>query len=248
MTLLALCLVVTFVGPLLAKVTRRSQPISEAVDSFIVVTLAGLVLFHLVPQGLAVGGFYAGVAGLFGLALPTVLERFASSHKDKYGRRSMLLFALSGLLLHALLDGAALGLSSDLFHHEELATTNHDHGEHHHDGVHGSSLFLGVLLHRLPVALGVFWMGSNWRGPRTGWLAIIILAIATSLGFGLAGDVLHTLDSAGVAVFQTFVAASLLHVLMDTHSPLHHSASGSGARRACPHHHHHHERGFSTSV
>jgi hypothetical protein len=226
-----LCLLVTFAGPLLANIATRAPALSTVTDAFIVVTLSGIVFFHLLPQGLAIGGLASLTSGLLGLAAPPLLERIVFSKNAQAAHRGVLLLGLLGLLLHAFSDGAALVISESLSLEHAHGGTDHSDIDSHHDE-HSTSLILGVLLHRLPVALGVYWMGSRWGGALSGWVSLFGLATATTLGFLVGGPVIQHLDAVGVAVFQTFIAGSLLHVVIESHSPLKlgHSSHQHGER------------------
>jgi hypothetical protein len=126
----------------------------------------------------------------------------------------VLLGALAGLSLHALLDGAALSSPGP------------------EGGV--SLLALGVILHRLPDALAVWLIVRSLQGPRWAAGLLGLMGVATVAGYLLGERALDALPPAAVAVFEALVAGSLLHIL------LHHPAGSPVDADAHHEHHHHH--------
>ena len=200
MVLLFASLLALLVGPALIALFGQARTVAATFDGFVLVSVGGLVLLHLLPEGLALGGWAAVVAALVGLAVPFVVEgRLHRAHG------ALLWVALIGLAAHAITDGAALFAD----------------GHHGHDGEDGlGHLALGVILHRLPFGL-FLWIAMRPAFGTARTLAVMALeGGATFVGYGLGPTALDGLTAEALAVFQTFVAGTLLHVV------LHHGMPG----------------------
>lgn len=201
MELLVASVLALAVGPIAVRLTRGRWHWLALLDGFVLVSLLGLILLELFPSAFAVGGPLAVAAAVLGVFLPPLLDRwFGDIHGRVHG--TMLWLAMAGLAIHAMLDGAAL-LSADAHA-----------GDHHH----GDLLALGVILHRIPIGLTIWWAVRPSRG-RVAALAIIgVLAAATVVGFWGSQPLLGALPLEALAVFQALVAGSLLHVVFG-HQP-----------------------------
>ncbi|MEO1273070.1 MAG: hypothetical protein AAFX99_33700, partial [Myxococcota bacterium] len=207
---LALSLTALALGPLLYSVGRRTEALLSVLRGLVLVAIGALVLVMLLPELIATAGAGVVVALLAGLALPLVLERFGQ-HAPRHTRSLVLGTAMLSLLLHALLDGVALGM----------------HGEEHHLDL---TLAVAVVLHRLPVGLVIWMFVQPYYGKGYAWGVLGAVMVATTAGFGLGmggqipeGEVL--------AYAQAFVGGSLLHVLAHTpHHPEAHAATRHAPR------------------
>ncbi|MEM7048035.1 MAG: hypothetical protein AAF604_00160 [Acidobacteriota bacterium] len=214
------------VGPLLAMWFDQRPVARGALDSFVAITLGGLVLLHLWPHAFEAAGWLGVVAGIAGLALPYLFHGILHAGEEK-AFAGLIGIAFLGLALHAMIDGAALverdpapqggetvleGLASDHdeedHHHLEEASADHHHG----DG-EPRLLATAVLLHRLPMALAIWWLVVPALGRRLAVLILVTLAAGTILGFSIAGRFLVGLSTPAAAVFEATVGGMLLHVL-----------------------------------
>lgn len=179
-------------GPALVWLLRRARWAANAIDAFVLVSVAGLVLLSILPQTIAEAGVAALVAVAAGTALPMLGGRVFSAKPSV--RSATLVLGLLGLALHATLDGVALAA--------------HDHGHDHH----GAPLAFAVVLHRLPVGLAIWWLVRPRAGARIAIAAVAAIVLASVLGFVWAHEAHAWMHGAGLAVFQALVAGSLLHV------------------------------------
>ncbi|MGM0577531.1 MAG: hypothetical protein ACQEXJ_17535 [Myxococcota bacterium] len=201
MIVLGASLLALLVGPVLVGALGGGRRSLAAVDGFVLVAVIGLVVLHLLPHSVELGGWWAVGAGIAGLFLPMLAERtFVPGRPATTGHRVVTAVALVGLAVHAFLDGAALAT------HE----VGHAHG---HDG--GDLLVAGVVLHRLPIGIAVWGLvrPHRGRGPAAALLAFI--AAATAAGFGVGGVGMTDLPLTALAVVQALVAGSLVHVVFD---------------------------------
>ena len=200
-------------GPLLFRVADAARSTLLALDGFVMVAIAGLVLVHIIPHSIAVAGPLALGVALLGFFGPGIVEH--NLHRAaRQAHTVTLVLACLGLMVHAFFDGAALGAAG-------LTGAGH-----HHDD--GSVLAIAVALHRLPVAITIWWLLRPSSGLFTAAAALTGLGIATICGYAFAGAVESLLSASWVALFQSLVAGSLLHVVIHRPSPL--SAPSSGGR------------------
>jgi uncharacterized membrane protein YraQ (UPF0718 family) len=212
--LVALSVVMLMVGPLVFRFTNRSKRALAVLDGFILTSIAGLLLAHVLPEALRVAGPMALGAMAFGAMIPMLFERLSKSVKAR-ANVVLWVFALGGFVLHTLLDGVALGLQS--------AQGEDDH-----------ALALAVILHRLPVGLALWWLVKpRWgRGWASGLLAIE--GLVTIMGYMLGPEVVLHLDRGALALLQATVAGSLLHVMIHHRPEETHAAHAAHTARLAP--------------
>ncbi|HUH00720.1 MAG TPA: permease [Kofleriaceae bacterium] len=194
MILLLISLAALAIGPLIYRVADKARSSLVALDGFVVVGVAGLVLVHIVPHSLESAGAWALLPALLGFLGPGLAERALHRSADKAHAAAQMI-ALGGLMVHAFFDGTALAAPSP------------------HGGDDVSVLALAVVLHRLPIAITIWSLLVPTAGPRIATATLIGQGVATVLGYGLGGEVLHA-ESHWVAYFEALVAGSLLHVII----------------------------------
>ncbi len=210
-------------GPLLLKLVGRRSRVLNAVDGFVVVTLAGLIGLHLLPESIATAGAWAAIAALVGMVATSLIERGAVSDAAN-AKASMLAFALAGLAVHGMLDGAALALELELEGHGHLGQTGHTaHGE----GLLGAA----VLFHRIPIGLAIWWLVAE-KGRQRRALGILVgIAVTTAIGFAAARPLLAAVSEKMLAVVQALIAGLLIHAVF-AHPPRLERARSRGGRAA----------------
>ena len=169
-------------------------------DAFVLTTVAYLIAFHILPHSVEVGGWPALLAGGLGLIFPLVFDRLLKKEQQAQGPHQLLIFsALSALLLHVFLDGGTLAIP-------------HQHAEQPYEHAH-QMLTIAVILHRLPVGFGIWWVVRPRYGVGRALLLLLLVSLATILGYSLA--LYLGLWQAGrfTAIFQAFVLGSLFHIL-----------------------------------
>ena len=194
-------------GPILLAVIGPRARLIASLDGFVLVTVLGLVFFNIIPPAIQEGGTAAVVAALFGLAFPILTERMASdSLRRSTIQPIMLLLATAALCVHAMMDGAAL---IDHSGHEGAHADSHGH---HQD----LNLALGVILHRLPLGLTLWWMVNNKLGLKAAFGTLSALIGATFIGYFAGDSVIHSLPSTGLSVFQALMGGAILHIALDS--------------------------------
>jgi uncharacterized membrane protein YraQ (UPF0718 family) len=225
MLLLVLSIFALALGPGIVSLAGARSWVLALVDGFVIVTIGGIALIHILPDAILSCGAWAFVAAAGGLVGPMLFERRSHAHHDDprggdaAAHRPALALALLGIAMHAFLDGSAFA------EHEDV------HGHVHQ---HGSELLgLAVVLHRVPEGLAIWWLlRPRSGGLKLAVLALCIVAAATVVGARFGDELVHGTRAAVFSFVQALVAGSLLHVVI-------HHAPPSAAWR----HHHHHAAG-----
>lgn len=190
MLALLLSLAALVVGPALHRIASTRPATLPVLDGFVFVSVGGLVLLHILPHGLHVARWGAAAAALCGLVGPGLGERLV----HRAAERVHVLFlgvALVGFGVHAFIDGVALSSASGLF----------------------EAVALAVVIHRLPDGLTIWWLLREPYGARVALAALGCTAATTVAGYLLGGAILLG-HGWWLALVQSFVGGSLLHVVL----------------------------------
>ncbi|GIU14234.1 MULTISPECIES: metal transporter [unclassified Shewanella] len=193
--LLASCIAL-LLGPLFYRFFSTGNGLQKGLDGFIFVSLGGLVLVHILPELLEHGGFLAIVFVIIGIWGPTLSERLFHRYSEVTHNLTLIL-GIGGLLLHTITDGGAMILAQQEGNSPLLA--------------------LGIILHRLPVGVAIWWLLKPQVGSR--WAMAVLAAMMLLTGFGyFAGEqMLSHLSLENTVYLQAFVTGSILHVVL--HQP-----------------------------
>lgn len=200
MTLVVLSIAVLLLAPLIAGVLGKRPALASMLDSFVLVTVGGIVALHVVPQSALIAGPSALVVAAVGLFLPILLHRLderllAEPHSAGRAARDVVLLVvfIAGVFVHGMFDGTALA-----------------------GGPATSTLAFGVLLHRLPVGLALWVVVRPKLGMARMLFVVGAYASGTILG-GFLGEALSTAASTpALALLQAFVGGSILHIVAET--------------------------------
>jgi len=195
-SLLIISLAALVLGPLVFRAAGAARASLAALDGFVVVAIVGLVVIHIIPHAVAAAGLGAIGFALLGLAGPGLIER-SLRRAARYAHTATMVLAILGLTVHAFFDGVALAGSSD-------------HGS-------GNMLAIAVVLHRLPVAITIWWLLRPSRGIGLALGALAALGAATVIGFSTGDAIAGMLEQRWLGFFQSLVAGSVLHVVF--HQP-----------------------------
>ncbi|MEZ4701505.1 MAG: permease [Rhodothermales bacterium] len=217
---LASSLIALFLGPLLYRIFEPRRHFYEVLDGFVVVVITGIVLLELLPDVVGGGVFLSIVFVLLGLVGPTLLEK-AFHNAERQVHRAALLLGIAGLLLHAFVDGFALREVPD-------AT-----------GPWATLLPLGVAIHRVPVAMTLWWLLYPRFGTLVSALVLALMGAGTVAGYAAGPDLEPLLAGQGITLFRALVAGSILHVIF--HRP---HVAHEHHDHAHGHHHPHHNHAF----
>jgi len=203
LTELLLCLLALLCGPLLYQLARARRNTYAFFDGFVLVAVGGIVLIEILPGKFQALGIIALPVAIAGFIFPHALEHWLDSLPVS-PRTILSGLIVAGLIIHQLLDGAALR-SGD----EALGL---------------SALAMAVILHQLPKGFLLWDIARKAKGAAAAALVVLGLAAATTAGFALGGPAMAALDSTSLHHFQAFVAGGLLHVV------LHHVSVGAEGR------------------
>ena len=184
-----------FIAPFLYGAAIRVKKVWSAIEKLMNVVVTALVVLHLLPESIHIVGWSAVALAFVGLFLPGLLEQLWKRGADQVHLVSIVL-SLIGLIIHGLLDGAALATP--------VTSSN--------------TLPLAVVLHTLPSGIlicSIFYPRAQKYVPP---ILLGTLGLSTLFGF-FAGTRFFSLQdhAAYFAAFQAFVAGSFLHITFDTH-------------------------------
>jgi hypothetical protein len=203
MLLLLASLAALLAGPLIVRAFGASRGLLSMLDAFVITSITGLIFLDVLPSALVGAGLWPVGAAALGLWLPRGLEHVLEGQRTEgRGRLLLVVAALVGLAIHAMLDGAALAPAS--VHPAEQAA-----------GAGGWGLGMSVILHRIPFGLVIWWTVRPRHGvlPAAGLLALI--AVATIAGYALGQIGVRELPTTALLTFQALVAGALLHIVFE---------------------------------
>jgi hypothetical protein len=181
-------------GPFLYGLLHERPRLTHYVDLFVYLVVPLLVVWQIVPAAWEGRTVLPVLALGAGLAVPLWIGRL-SKPLAKSTDAVTLVLVLSGLLLHALFEGAGLAPLTE--------------------GRSPNAFGLAVVLHRVVEGLLVWWILRPGRGVWAAAAGVAAVMLVTTLGFLLAVELLGRGDVSGsaVTIYQALVAGSLLHVI-----------------------------------
>ncbi len=181
--------------------------------SFSAAFLFGIVAVHLIPLVGKSDNPYIGVCILLGFLIQIALETLTQGAEHCHEHRASstrFLPLITGLLIHAFLEGLPLDFYSDIEVHQAPHTPI-------------NSLFWGILIHKFPAAytLGTLLSGMSLRGTKY-YLPLILFALATPLGAALPHFIPLSKDLQLVTIsivigFMLHIATSILYEMDKEH-------------------------------
>ena len=176
-------------APILYRVLHDRPSAVETFDKFVYLAVPMLVAWQVLPHAWEEQNVLLILAVTGGLVLPILVERAFQSIADETDNLAIAA-GLSGLVLHALLEGAA------------LTPTSPD-----------PPLVAAIILHRIPMSLVIWWLIFPRFGTKKAAAGIGLLVLATLAGYSLGSEFLSSLEGDGPALYQAFVSGSLIHVV-----------------------------------
>lgn len=205
---LILSIVALGLGPLLFWAFAKSRLLRSSLEGFLFVTIAGVVVVHIIPEVFGSLGLAVVIFILAGVAFALIVDRVTTAQDGPQHGWIVLVGAL-GLISHAMMDGIALIPTVGV----DIAQLGKQNGAGR-SIFHGNHLALGVILHRIPVGMALWWAIRPRLGPGAAILALTAMAGATAFGYLLGEPALRMMHAPGVGYFQGFVAGTLLHVII----------------------------------
>ena len=169
-------------APVLYRVLHDRPSAVETFDKFVYLAVPMLVAWQVLPHAWEEQNVLLILAVTGGLVLPILVERAFQSIADETDNLAIAA-GLSGLVLHALLEGAA------------LTPTSPD-----------PPLVAAIILHRIPMSLVIWWLIFPRFGTKKAAAGIGLLVLATLAGYSLGSEFLSGLEGDGPALYQAFVS------------------------------------------
>lgn len=215
MNYLLFSIIALIFGPILYQIVRKRDFLLKLIDGFVFVSISGLLLLHLIPHFYEEPSLMLPLLLFLGFLGPSILEKILYSAHTKIHKLS-LFFAILGILLHTLFDGAALALLVEESHNIDIA--------------------IAVILHRLPVGLTVWWLVTPAFGKKTSSLLILAMIIFTCFGYFAMHDFTHSIEHELIHGLEAFIAGTLFHVVFFR---MHLSAENGSCDKSHAHEHEH---------
>jgi hypothetical protein len=206
LTELILCLFALILGPLLYQLSSAKEKTYAFFDGFVLAAVGGLVLFEILPRSISALGVTAILFAIFGFLVPHFLEHRLDSLPVS-PRTILSGLIIAGLVIHQLLDGAAL-------HGPDVSGAQHVL----------SALGIAIILHQVPKGFLLWELARKASGLAAAALVIGGLLLATMTGFLLGAPLVGLLEQGPILYFQAFIAGGLLHVVV------HHVSFGAGEK------------------
>ena len=178
-------------GPVLYGVLHDHPKAVRLVDGFVYIAVPALVALQVLPVAWEQRSVLAIVAVGAGLLVPELMER-ASHVLERHTDQLALVVGLSGLVLHAALEGAAFAPGA-----EDVATP----------------FALAVTLHRVPVGLIIWWLLRPRYGVAIASGGVALIVAGTLGGYFVGTEVLGDMHGPNLELYQAFVSGSLVHVV-----------------------------------
>lgn len=200
---------VLLAAPLLARVVQCVPALKGGIDGFVLITVLGLIILTLLPEALEHGGILALGIAVLGFVLPWASE-FLFHKTEEITHRIVMLIATLALVIHAASDGAILAFARD--------------------SVHGSFVATGILLHRVGIAIAVWWLMRPILTTIGGFAVLSAMAVMTMVAYFMVLFAGQWYDIPLAGYWQAFAAGSLLHVVMHPIGDHDHTPTASTAR------------------
>ncbi|MDX2416589.1 MAG: hypothetical protein QNK19_03915 [Xanthomonadales bacterium] len=199
--MLLLSIVSLFIGPILYQWMRRGGFVAKAFDSLIITVLILLMAFFLIPESWAELGYWSVGLILTGYLAPGLLEQLIKKAAHTLHLLSLLL-ALTGLALHAMLDGAALNAG---------------------DGAMASNLSMAIVIHRFGVGMMIWMMVQPVFGRQIAFGVLGFASLATVGGYLLSEKLMGLEGDYATSVIQALIIGMIVHSLIHrSHGTSHH--------------------------
>lgn len=177
-------------GPILYGLLHDRPGAVRLVDGSVYVLVPLLVAWHVLPHAWEDRDLVVLVVVAAGFLLPTLVERASHRLAEQTDNLAIVVW-LTGLALHAVIEGAALAGPTPV----------------------ETPFGAAVVLHRIPVSLVIWWLIRPRFGALLAGAGVGSLVLATLAGFGLGTEFLLGAHGSGSELFQAFVGGTLVHVV-----------------------------------
>lgn len=165
--------------------------------------LLGITLLHLLPEAFEQLHHQAGIYLLAGFFLQLLIQRITHGaehghmhmHEPHQGHHLSFMAILSGLALHAFMEGLPLGFNYSL----ETSTP---------------ALYLAIAFHKIPEAMLVASLAFAIKGRRAAWLILLLFSLVTPAAALLAYfmEQQYLSMSHTASILLPLVAGAFIHI------------------------------------
>ena len=201
MFLLVLSCIALILGPILIGYVKITSKYFNILKTFIAVVIAGLVVVHIVPHAMEDAGTIAIFMTIIGFVVPILTEQIVRIQLSQLANYIVTILVLMALALHGFIDGTAL-VDHQIMH----ADNSHTHEDW---------LGFGVVLHRIPLGLTIWWITKAKFGPKIAVFILIGMMLITAIGAGFGKAWLHLISLDTIGIFQALMGGALLHIVVD---------------------------------
>lgn len=197
---------VLFGGALVSLIQRsKNEQIIKLMLAFSGGFLLSIAFIHFIPELYAHADHNVGLYILIGFLVQLILEFFSGGiehgHVHAHEGAKIPIALVVALSVHSLLEGIPLGSQLGGI---EIATSHH-HGN-------DNSLLLGILFHRLPVAIALMTLLTMSKaGKIKSWLILGLFAITTPVGLFIGYNTSHAVDF-DFNIILAIVVGMFLHI------------------------------------
>ena len=184
-------MIAPLIGAALYRLLHSHPDAVRLVDGFVYLAVPLLLLWQVLPYAWTEQSLLPLIAAGSGILIPTLIERASHTLESQTDNLAILL-GLSGLILHAILEGIAFVPGSDLL---------------------TAPFILAVALHRIPVGLVIWWLIAPRHGELASLAAVVSIPIATAVGYTAGIEFVGEWHGQGAELYQVFVSGSLMHVV-----------------------------------
>ncbi len=168
--------------------------------------LLSIAFIHFIPELYENSHLQIGIYILIGFLVQLILEFFSGGiehgHIHAHEGSKFPMTLLIALSIHAFLEGIPLGSQLAGI---EIATSHH-HGDDH-------TLFLGILFHRMPVAIALMTLLTVAKvSPVKSWMCLLLFALTTPLGLLLGYNSTGLLEGFNFNIILAIVVGMFLHI------------------------------------
>jgi zinc transporter ZupT len=168
--------------------------------------LLSIAFIHFIPELYQHSSLQIGIFILMGFLVQLFLEFFSGGiehgHTHSHNGAKLPIGLLIALSVHAIIEGIPIGTQ---FAGLETATSHHHHEDH--------SLFLGILFHRLPVAIALMTLLTRAKVSRIKvWIYLTLFALTTPIGLFIGMFSGHTVEGFDFDILLAIVVGMLLHI------------------------------------
>lgn len=201
-------LVSVFIGGLMVSYLKKSK--NEHLIKFLLAFSGGFLLsiafIHFIPELYSESSANIGLFILIGFLVQLILEFFSGGiehgHVHVHSGAKIPVGLIIALSIHSLIEGIPLG---GLLNGSEIATAHQHHGD--------NSLLLGILFHRIPVAIALMTLltASGIKASKS-WLLLGVFALTAPIGVIIGINSSSFLSGIDLNIVLAIVVGMFLHI------------------------------------